>query len=222
MTTRVLWVALPVAAIAAAGTIVWRFGFLMAPAWSGEADALADALGVTSGMHVADVGAGDGAVAEVLTRLVGDTGRVYATEVSADRLTDLATRKVQRRLANLEVVAARDDDTGLPGASVDALYLRHVFHHLTDRSAMVQRLARAVRPGGRIAVIDFPPGALWFHGADHGVTADTVREVFWNAGWRLRERRDAWGGGTFLVVFERGAAQVGARPGGISGDAGVP
>lgn len=204
MKMRVLWIAVP-AAVAIAGVVLWRFGFLMAPAWTGEADALGVALALRPGMRVADVGAGTGNVAEVLARLVGGTGRVYATEVSPERLSELAARKARRGLANVEIVATRDDDTGLVDASVDALYLRHVFHHLTDRSAMVQRLTRAVRPGGRVAIIDFPPGALWFHGADHGVTADEVRELFWNAGWRMRERRDDWGGGTFLLVFERGA-----------------
>ena len=205
MKSNTLWIAVPaLATVAAAGAIAWRFAWFVAPlAWTGEAAQLALALGVRPGVCVADVGAGEGTMAEALARLVGADGRVYATEISDDRLADLAARKARRGLANVTVVAAHADDTGLPDGACDALYLRHVFHHLRDRPAMVARLTRAVRPGGRIAIIDFPPGALWFHGADHGVTPDSVREAFWNAGWRLRERRDDWGGGTFLVVFER-------------------
>ncbi len=55
-------------------------------------------------------------------------------------------------------------------------------------------------------MIDFAPGTLWFHGADHGVTPDRIRAAFSNAGWRLRQQVDDWGGGMFLVVFEQRGA----------------
>jgi hypothetical protein len=61
---------------------------------------------------------------------------------------------------------------------------------------------RSVEPGGRIAVIDFAPGQLWFHGRDHGVDPDEVVAVFAAAGTRLVRRDDRWGGPTFLLVFE--------------------
>lgn len=207
MTTSTIWRLVALTALAAGGAVAWRFAFLVAPlAWTGEARALAEALGVRPGMCVADVGAGEGAMAEAMVAAVGPDGRVLATELSVERLGDLAARKSRRGLANLEVVVARSDDTGLPDGACDAVYLRHVFHHLPDRQAVAERLARATTPGARIAVIDFPPGVLWFHGDDHGVRADDVSAAFLSAGWRQRERRDDWGGGTFLVVFERSLA----------------
>jgi hypothetical protein len=54
-----------------------------------------------------------------------------------------------------------------------------------------------------VAVIDFAPGSLWFHGSDHGVHAESVVAAFEGAGLRLRRRDDRWGGGMFLLVFER-------------------
>jgi len=210
MKTSTIWTGAALTAVAAAAAVAWRFAFLVAPlAWTGEARALADALGVGPGMCVADVGAGDGAMAEAMAAAVGPEGRVLATELSAERLRDLAARKSRRGLANLEVVAARGDATGLPDGGCDAVYLRHVFHHLQDRPAMAARLTRATREDGRIAVIDFPPDVLWFHGDDHGVRADDVRDAFQRAGWRERERRADWGGGTYLVVFERDPGATG-------------
>jgi len=213
MKTRTMWTGAALTAGAAAAAVAWRFAFLVAPlAWTGEARALAEALGVRPGICVADVGAGDGAMAEAMAAAVGPQGRVVATELSAERLRDLAARKSERALANLEVVAASSESTGLPDGACDAVYLRHVFHHLQDRPAMAARLTRATRQDGRIAVIDFPPGVLWFHDDGHGVRADDVRDAFRRAGWRERERRADWGGGTYLVVFERdpGAAGPGA------------
>jgi hypothetical protein len=56
--------------------------------------------------------------------------------------------------------------------------------------------------GERIAVIDFAPGHLWFHGGDHGVDPDIVVAAFASAGCAPRHCDDRWGGPTFLVLFE--------------------
>lgn len=205
MTTRKAWMwGLAIVAMAGTAAVTRQAAWFLAPlSWTGEASGLAATIGLAAGARIADVGAGDGAMAVAMATLVGPTGQVYATELSPARLADLAAVTSRRAVTNITIVPASLDDTGLPDACCDALYLRHVFHHLEDRTAMVRRLARAVRPDGRIAVIDFAPGGLWFHGAGHGVAPDHVRDAFAAAGWRLRERRDDWGGGTFLVVFER-------------------
>lgn len=206
-----LWWMVAVVVVVGTGLVTWRFAWFVAPlAWTGEAVALAVALDVTPGRCVVDVGAGDGAMAEAMAAIVGPQGRVHATEIAPARLAALAARKARGALSHMEIVAAKSDETGLADGGCDALYLRHVFHHLADAPTMARRLTRAVRPDGRIAIIDFPPGALWFHGPDHGVRVDEVGAAFTAAGWRLRERRDDWGGGTFLVVFERATAQAAA------------
>ena len=74
---------------------------------------------------------------------------------------------------------------------------------VTHREAFAAALARTVRPGGRIAVIDFAPGTLWFHGADHGVTPDAVEAAFRRAGSMVRERDDDWGGGDLPAGVRR-------------------
>lgn len=186
-----------------AGLLLWRFGFFMAPfAWTGEPARLAEALGLEPGMRVADVGAGSGDLAVAMARIVGGNGVVHATELTAANREAIARRAASAGAANVRVVAAERDATGLAAASCDAIYLRTVFHHVSDRHSVAAALVRAVRPGGRIAIVDFAPGTLWFHGADHGVSPDAVREAFAAAGWRVRQQDDDWGGGMFLLVFE--------------------
>ncbi len=206
--TKRTWTTWTVAAIGlAVGVVGWHFAFLVAPlAWTGEPERLAAALGLEPGMRVADLGAGDGAMALAMARLVTANGRVYATELTEPQRNRIADRVRRQRVDHVEVRAAAETETLLPDACCDAVYLRHVFHHLGDPATYVASLTRAVRPGGRVAIIDFAPGALWHLGGGHGVTADRVRETFETAGWRQRERNDAWGGSTFLVVFERLAA----------------
>jgi predicted methyltransferase len=183
-----------------AGLLLWRFGFFIAPfAWTGEPARLAAALGLEPGMRVADVGAGGGDLAVAMARIVGSDGVVYATELTAAGRDGIVRRAASAGADNVRVVAGERDATGLAAGSCDA---RTVFHHVADRRGFAAALVRAVRPGGRIAIIDFAPGALWFHGADHGVTPDAVRDAFAAAGWRVRTADDDWGGGMFLLVFE--------------------
>jgi arsenite methyltransferase len=186
------------------GALVWRFGYFAAPfAWTGEPARLATALGLEPGMRVADVGAGSGELAVAMAGIVGPDGGVYATELAEAARTEIARRVSSAGAVNVRVVTAETHASGLAPASCDALYLRTVFHHVVDRPRFAAELARAVRPGGRIAIIDFAPGTLWFHGADHGIAPAEVEAAFAAAGWHVRERVDAWGGGLFLRVFEQ-------------------
>jgi SAM-dependent methyltransferase len=192
--------------------IAWRFSFFILPfSWTGEPEQLGQALRLQPGMRVTDIGAGSGALALATAALVGSSGVVYATELSPDRLAEIERRVRSARLSNVRVIAAADDETGLPDQCCDAAYMRAVFHHVAHRSAFAEDVARSLRPGGRFAVIDFAPGTLWFHGADHGVSPDSVQLVFESAGLRLVSRDDDWGGGMFLLVFEHADPQRSTR-----------
>ena len=187
-----------------AGAIAWRFAFFIAPfAWTGEPTRLATTLRLQPGMHVADIGAGSGALAVAMASFVGDAGYVYATELSPGQRTAIERRVERGSIDNVRAVAAAEADTRLPDGCCDAVYMRAVFHHAADGPGFAADVVQALRPDGRVAVIDFAPGTLWFHGADHGVRPDAVVGAFQAAGFRLAERIDDWGGGMFLLVFDR-------------------
>jgi ubiquinone/menaquinone biosynthesis C-methylase UbiE len=186
------------------GTIAWRFAFFYAPfAWTGEPARLARVLELQPGMHIADIGAGSGALAVAMVPFVGSAGQVYATELAPERRTAIERRVTRASVSNVHAVPGAEAETGLPESCCDAVYMRAVFHHIAAQSNFAADVARALRPGGRVGVIDFAPGTLWFHGANHGVQPDSVVQAFQAAGLRLRERVDDWGGGLFLMVFER-------------------
>jgi SAM-dependent methyltransferase len=186
------------------GTIAWRFAFFVAPlAWTGEPARLARVLQLREGMQIADIGAGSGELAVAMAAFVGSAGHVYATELAPERRAAIERRVSGDAIRNVHVVAAGEAETRLPERCCDAVYMRAVFHHISDRSKFAADVERALRPGARLAVIDFAPGTLWFHGPDHGVQPDSILSAFQAAGLRLRERAD-WGGGMFLLVFDRG------------------
>ena len=194
-----------VSAGAVAVAMASHFAFFVVPlAWTHEPARLVDALGVRPGDRVADIGAGDGSHAVAVAKLLGERGEVFATELDPERRRALADTAARAQAANVRVVEAATSSTNLPDHCCRAIYMRTMLHHVTDRAGFARDVVRSVEPGGRIAVIDFAPGHLWFHGDDHGVAPEDVISAFTDAGCTLRQRNDRWGGPTFLVVFECG------------------
>ncbi len=125
-----------------------------------EADRLAALLGLAPGMRVADVGAGEGEYALDFAARVGAAGRVFATELEAEQRDEIRAAAAEAGLANVEVIEAEVEATGLPTACCDAILLRHVYHHLTEPAAIGRDLLRALEPGARLVIVDFPP--TWY------------------------------------------------------------
>ncbi len=111
-------------------------------------------------MTVAEIGAGDGEFTLAFARAVGATGRVYATEIEVEKRDEIARRAKAAGLGNVEVLEAKLDSTGLPADCCNAVFMRHVYHHLTDPASIDRDLLRALRPGALLVVVDFPP--TWY------------------------------------------------------------
>jgi ubiquinone/menaquinone biosynthesis C-methylase UbiE len=108
-------------------------------------------------MTVADVGAGFGAWTMAFSRWLGPAGRVYASDIGAAQLTALRDSVQRERLNNVTVVEAGVGTTNLPPLCCDAILIRDAYHHFTSPDDIVKSLAASLKPGGRLAVIDFPP-----------------------------------------------------------------
>jgi ubiquinone/menaquinone biosynthesis C-methylase UbiE len=122
-----------------------------------EAPRLAELLEIKPGSTVADVGAGFGAWTVQFSRLVGPSGRVYATDVGLPQLAALRDWVAKEKLTNVTVIEGSADSTNLPAGCCDAILIRDVYHHLTNPPSVVKSMAEALSPGGRLALIDFPP-----------------------------------------------------------------
>ncbi len=127
-------------------------------AWQ-KPDALVAALGLRPGAVAADVGSGPGYFTLRLARAVGPGGMVYGLDVD-ERLSQLlAQRAAEAGLANVVPVLAPEGD-GLPPRPCDLILLVNAFHHFPDGPGYLARLAGALAPGGRVALIDFHEGDL--------------------------------------------------------------
>jgi ubiquinone/menaquinone biosynthesis C-methylase UbiE len=184
---------------------------LRSPAQTGEAARLIAAARIAPGTTVAEIGAGSGALASEVARATGATGRVYVSEIDEAKRARLVQRFAQEGFQHVSVVEALADATNLPAGCCDVVYLRNVLHHIARWDAYAAGIVRALKPGGRVAILDFAPGAMWHLAEDHGAAPERVIEMFQRAGLRLETRVDDWGGGMYALIFEAPAARPGPK-----------
>jgi len=168
--------------------------------WTDEPLRLANALDLQPGDAVAEIGAGSGALIVELANRIGPGGKAFATERTPNQRDAIARRAVAAGIA-LSVLEAPDLATNLPDGCCDGIVMRMVLHHITDLPVYARSLRHAVKNDGRVAVIDFAPGALPHLTDDHGVAADVAITAFRAAGFALVSRKDKWGGGTYLLIL---------------------
>ena len=179
-----------------------------------DAARLVEVLGLGTGSTVADIGAGSGELTFRIARHVGPTGRVYSTDINPERLREIRHAVEKAALQNVTVLEGGSARTNLPDDCCDAIFMRHVYHHLGDPAAMNESLRRSMKPGGRLAIVDFAPNTAQSappgrrdSGEAHGVTPDTAIHELSQAGF-INVRQLPWPSqGYFLVVAERPASQ---------------
>jgi ubiquinone/menaquinone biosynthesis C-methylase UbiE len=185
---------------AACGGCHWTGGGFRAD--GPEMPRIRQVLALEEGKVVADVGAGKGELTLALAREVGSKGRVFSTEIDAGRLKNLHAARPD----NVTVVEASSDATNLPPNCCDAIVLRRVYHHLSEPASVNASLLQALRPGGVLAVIDFPPPFFWGRGS-LGVPAKAVVAEVTASGFEPLRLIDDWPGrgplGSYCAVFRK-------------------
>jgi len=178
--------------------------------FASDARRLVPAIQLHEGQTVADIGAGGGQLAVELAREVGPSGRVYATELEEDRRRDISKAAKSAGLKNVEVLEARATSTNLPERCCDALVMRRVYHHIGNPSLMNASMLASLKPGGFLAIIDFPPDSAESadpngrdEGEQHGVTSATVARELGEAGFEVVTVEKGEGSDRYMVVARR-------------------
>ena len=122
--------------------------------WQRPADVIA-LMDVPPGTTVVDLGAGTGYFLRYLSRAVGITGVVLALDVEPDMVRYLSERAERESLHNVRAMLVPVDDPRLPEGGVDRILVVNTWHHIADRSAYAEKLARSLKPGGTVFVVDF-------------------------------------------------------------------
>jgi len=120
----------------------------------GEFEAVVAAAGVSPGMSVADIGAGEGYYTVRLSPLVGTRGRVLAQDIVPEVRDRLADRVQREGLDNVAVRLGLPADPKLPPASLDRIFMVHMYHEVTEPYAFLWHLTGGLKPGGEVVVVD--------------------------------------------------------------------
>jgi len=118
-------------------------------------DEILNALDIRPGQTVCDIGAGPGYFTLRAAKRVGEGGRVFAVDVEPRILDVLRTRLEKAGARNVTPVLALPGDPLLPPGICDLVLVIDTYHHLPDRPRYLARLAGVLRPGGRIANVDW-------------------------------------------------------------------
>ncbi len=181
-------------------------------AWQRPAEVM-DALGITAGSRVADVGCGEGYFVLRLAERVGPAGVVYAVDID-DSALEVTRRKAERAgYSQVRIVRGETDDPKLPEGKLDAVLIVNAYHEMRQYDAMLRAIFRALKPGGRLGIIDGEG-----EGDDrstlmrrHRMAEKLVREDAERNGFLFREKRPGFdrpgrrGRHFFFLVFEKSA-----------------
>lgn len=122
--------------------------------WLPTADVLAR-LDLRAGIRVADIGAGTGYFTLPLAAAVAPGGRIFAVDMQPEML-DLLRKKLEGLAPDaVELVHGEATRTTLPDASIDVVFVANVWHEIDDLPSALREFARILRPGGRLAILDW-------------------------------------------------------------------
>lgn len=153
------------------------------------------ALKLEEGMKVADLGSGTGYFTFRLADEVGSSGMVYAIDVDVEMNDIVDKQAVAKQMENVMTVLAVAHDPLIP-EKVDLIFSVNAYHHLKDRADYFKNAARYLKPGGRVAIIDFREGAY-----RHFTKLQTMLEEFKAAGYGLDKTIGFLPKQNFLVFY---------------------
>lgn len=131
-----------------------RLGF-QHQVWSTDTTACWERAGFRRGVTILDVGCGPGYATFDLADLVGPEGRVVAVDVSQRFIGHLQQQAARRGVSNVDARVADLAALEQPAASVDGAFARWVMCFLPDPATVIAHVARALRPGGTFAIMDY-------------------------------------------------------------------
>lgn len=165
-----------------------------------EVSRVVSALGLKPGQLVVDLGSGSGLFTRALARSVAPNGTAFAVDIDPALLKIVESSAKRSAIKNLATVLAAPDDPKLPQA-VDVIFICDTFHHLPDKPTYARTLYRYLKPGGRVAVIDFTNDWPGGHDAMR-YTPDDLERWMTGAGF-ARDQSFDFPKNSFFIIYKK-------------------
>jgi ubiquinone/menaquinone biosynthesis C-methylase UbiE len=148
-------------------------------------------LQLRSGDVVVDIGAGTGYFTRRFAAAVGPQGKALGLDIEATMVTHINSEAQKQKIANLSARHVPPNDPQLEPKSVDVVFICDTYHHMQDRVAYARLLAKALKPGGRVVIVDFQKRELPLGPPlEWKLAPEAVTEEFRQAGFQLARSVD--------------------------------
>jgi ubiquinone/menaquinone biosynthesis C-methylase UbiE len=170
-----------------------------------QPDRIMSTLALKRGDRVAEIGSGGGYFALRFAAVVGPKGKVYCIDVNRAFLDLVASSARKAGRSNVVTVDASEMYSKLPKDGMDLVFLRSVYHHLDDRPNYFRKVAGLLRPGGRVAIIDYLPEARLMIGPPpgHRTAPETIIAEMRSAGYKVLGKQDFLATQAFVIFKVR-------------------
>ncbi len=159
-------------------------------------------MNLKPGGVIVDIGAGEGYFTRRFALAVGPDGKAIGVEIDAKAVSAMTADARRLKLANYEARLVPPDDPMLAPQSVDVLFLCDAYHHINDRVSYFANVKRALKPGGKLVIIDFVKSK---EHTDHSVIREEVIDELRRAGYRLTKEHNLLLPRQYFFEFEPGA-----------------
>jgi ubiquinone/menaquinone biosynthesis C-methylase UbiE len=167
------------------------------------------ALEINPGSTVVDLGTGVGYMLPYLSAATGTAGSVIAEDIQRDFLEQASERAEKDHLTNVKFVLGTEQDPLIPRDSADLILVLDAYHHFDYPDRMLAHLAAALRPGGRLAIVEYYKRRGAMEGdPDRALThirldADGVIQEVESNGFRLLKRQDQIPNSQYIAIFRK-------------------
>ena len=179
-----------------------------------EIERTSELLGLRPGMIVAEIGAGGGQFGFRFAEIVGTEGRVYVNELDPADVKRIRQRAEEQELDNVVAVQGAVDDAELPDGCCDAMMMRMVYHMMTSPVPMSESFLRALKPGGRLAILDGDPepgrnnaDGVPTNRAGMGIDPQIVIDELVAVGFEFDRHIEDWTGSDYALLFRKPAGR---------------
>jgi len=180
-----------------------------------KANQIMETLALKPGQILADIGSGGGYFTLRFAEAAGNRGKIYAIDTNQEFLAFIKKQATEQGFTNIVTLLSTSEHPDLPKHMFDYVFLRNVTHHLPNRVEYFQRLKEALKPDGKVIIIEYDGRGGFFSFQrvhQHFISQNILLEEMKQAGYSLQKSYDFLSEQSFFIFTRKKAARRNVVP----------